>query len=71
VDRIFIEGACRKCPHVRLVGGEPPDWRVQLCLYHIDQARGPERGSISVEELRSLDVCPDTARAARFAGVGA
>lgn len=71
MDSVYVTGVCRRCPHSRFVGGEPPNWRVQLCLWRVDQASGQERGSISVDDLRTLEVCPDTARAARFAGVGA
>lgn len=70
MDAVFISGVCRRCPHSRFVGGEPPNWRVQLCLYKGDLSTGDERRSTSVDDLRSLETCPDKARAARYAGVG-
>ena len=71
----FIAGACRVCPHSRMVGGEPPNFRAALCLFHVDNAQATPgktlsevRATIHVDPLDELEACPDLPRAARFGG---
>lgn len=68
MNRAFVLAVCRSCPHVRLVGGEPPDWRVQVCLHAVDHADRHQRAKTDAHDLRTLDACPDPVRAARGEG---
>lgn len=71
----FILAVCKNCPHARLVGGEPPNWRKQTCHYHVDNAEATAgktvkevRSTIEIQDLRDLEECPDKPRAARHSG---
>lgn len=71
----FIMGVCRLCPHARLVGGAPPNWRKMTCHYHVDNAEATSgrtvkevRAEIQIHDLREMEECPDKPRAARAAG---
>lgn len=71
----FILAVCKPCPHSRLVGGQPPNWTGQWCLYKIDNAAptpgrklSEVRAAIEAEDLRTLHECPDEPRRIRAAG---
>jgi hypothetical protein len=69
-----IRVMCAGCVHSLLAGWDwtTGTWRVTRCGYSRAQVSGPQRKRLAEgEPLADLERCPDTARAARFAGVGA
>jgi hypothetical protein len=68
MERALIGLLCIGGPHSRFVGGEPPNWRVQVCLFHVDHADKHERRRTEAHDLRELAQCPDEPRRARLTG---
>lgn len=68
MEKVMIQVLCFSCPHARLVGGVPPNYRVQICCWARDNAEGPKRARTETPDIRNLEQCPDQARVARVLG---